>query len=235
MAVRLLVLPGVFRPISDSHLLAEAVSEHVRPGSSMLDVCTGSGLLAVTAPARAAVATAVDVSRRAVTCARLNGALNGVRVRGRRGSLLEPVAGERFDLIASNPPYVPSAEEELPDRGPRRAWDAGLDGRVLLDRLIAEAPDHLHPGGSLLLTQSTIIGEAETLRRLAEAGLEADVLTRREGPLGPLMRSRRDHLVAAGLLAPDQDTEEVLIIRGRRPAAGARRVAARSSAAAHST
>lgn len=230
--MRLLVVPGVFRPISDSRLLAEAVREHVRPGSSMLDVCTGSGLLAVTAARAGATATAVDVSRRAVACAMLNGALNGTRVRGRRGSLFEPVSGERFDLIASNPPYVPCEDDELPKAGPQRAWDAGRDGRLLLDRLIAEAPAHLHPGGALLLTQSTIIGEDETLRRLSEAGLEADVLVRREGPLGPLMQARRDHLVAAGLLAEDQDSEEVLIIRGRRPAAGTRRVASRPVAAA---
>lgn len=221
--MRLLVLPGVFRPISDSHLLAESVREETRPGAAMLDVCTGSGLLAVTAAAAGARATAVDVSRRAVACARINAALNGVRVRGLRGSLLEPVAGERFDVIASNPPYVPCESERLPDRGPQRAWEGGLDGRVLLDRLIAEAPGHLHPGGCLIITQSTVIGEQDTLTRMAEAGLEPEVTVRRPGPLGPLMRARRDHLVAQGLLGPGEETEEVLIVRGRRPAAGLRR------------
>lgn len=215
--MRLIVLPGVFRPISDSHLLAAVVREHVRPGHTMADVCTGSGLLAVTAARAGARATAIDVGRRAVLCAWLNGRLNGAAVRARRGDLLEPVAGERFHVIASNPPYVPSEDEALPTAGLRRAWDAGLDGRVLLDRLIAQAPAHLQPGGALLVTHSTIIGEQETLRRMGDAGLEPAVLERIEGPLGPLMQARRDHLVRAGLLEPGQDREEVLVIRGRLP------------------
>jgi len=214
--VRVFVLPGVFRPISDSRLLAAAVAAHSRPGATMLDVCTGSGLLAVTAAIAGARATAVDVSRRAVTCAAVNARLNGARVRALRGSLFEPVAGERFDVIASNPPYVPCPDGELPGRGPRRAWDAGHDGRVLLDRLIADAPRHLAPGGVLLLTHSTIVGEDETLDRMRSAGLEPEVLGRVPGQLGPLMRARAAHLVRQGLLAPDQQTEEVLVLGGRR-------------------
>ena len=151
MAVRLLALPGVFRPPSDTWLLAE----HARPlaaGADVLDVCSGSGALAIDAALHGArSATAVDVSRRAALAARVNGRLNGVRVRALRGDLLEPVSGERFDLIVSNPPYVPAAEDSLPARGPRRALDAGRDGRALLDRVCAQAPAHLRPGGTLLV------------------------------------------------------------------------------------
>jgi release factor glutamine methyltransferase len=213
--VRLLVLPGVFRPISDSRLLVEIVAGEVRrrgADTSVLDVCTGSGIVAASAArAGASRIVAVDVSRRALLCAAVNG--HG-RVRPRRGDLLEAVGTERFDVIASNPPYVPCPDEALPTRGLRRAWDAGLDGRVLLDRLIATAPAHLSPGGALIVTHSTIIGEKETVDRMRAAGLEPEVIERVPGELGPLMRSRRDHLVRQGLLAPSQDTEEVLVIRG---------------------
>src|SRR5205085_118100 len=79
--VRLVIPPGVFEPPSDAHMLAAVLREHAA-GADVLDVCTGSGILAVSAGlAGARSVTAVDVSRRAVLTARLNGALNGVRVR----------------------------------------------------------------------------------------------------------------------------------------------------------
>jgi release factor glutamine methyltransferase len=210
--VRLVRLPGVFAPISDSWLLARVVREHVLPGARVLDACTGSGVVGVAAARAGGRVTAVDVSRRAIASAWVNARLNGVRIEALRGDLLAPVAGRAFDLIASNPPYVPAAGP-LPTSGPARAWDAGRDGRALLDRLLTEAPPRLAPGGVLLLVQSDLLGEAPTLERLRAAGLDADVAAREPGPLGPLMRAR----VEAGLLDPGIDREEVLIVRGRRP------------------
>jgi release factor glutamine methyltransferase len=208
--VRLLPVPGVFRPISDSWLLARVVHDEVRSRADtprVLDICTGSGVVGVTAARAGADVTAVDVSCRAVAAAWLNARINRVRVQSRRGRLLEPVAGRRFDVIASNPPYVPS-DNDAP-RGLERAWAAGPDGRALLDRLIAEAPSRLEPGGTLLIVHSDLIGADETLERIAAAGLEADVAARERGPLGPLMRER-----VRGV-----EEEDVLVLRGRRPAA----------------
>lgn len=217
--MRLLTLPGVFSPISDSRMLADALRAEQPAGKQVLDVCTGSGLLALTAALCGAErATAIDVSRRAVMTVRINAWLNAVRVRALRGSLFAPVDGERFDLITSNPPYVPAETDELPTRGPARAWDAGRNGRLVLDQLLERAPAHLAPGGVILITHSTLLGEEETLERLAAGGLEPDVPVRRRGPLGPLMSGRRKHLEREGLLAPGQTEEEVLIVRGRRPA-----------------
>src|SRR5881227_332964 len=136
--MRILRAPGVFVPRSDTWLLAAALRSQPQVRGAVVDVCTGSGALAVAAAQAAATSvTAVDVSRRAVISARLNARLNGVRVRTRRGSLLDAVPGERFDLIASNPPYLPAEDDELPSTGSARHIDAGRDGRALLDRLIA--------------------------------------------------------------------------------------------------
>jgi release factor glutamine methyltransferase len=157
--------------------------------------------------------TAVDVSRRAVLTARINARLNGVRVRALRGDLLAPVGDERFDLIVSNPPYVPAEDDALPTRGPQRAWDAGTDGRALLDRLCAAAPAHLRPGGALLLVHSSVCGLDPTVEQLEAAGLRVDVLDRRRGAFGPLLAARAPLLEARGLLAPGQREEDMLVVR----------------------
>jgi release factor glutamine methyltransferase len=214
------VLPGVFRPISDTWLLADALdAEPLAPGARVLDLCSGSGALAVRAAMRGPRAvTAVDVSRRAVATIRLNAVLNGVQVRAVRGDLLAAVPGERFDAIVSNPPYVPAPSDDLPTRGRERAWEAGRDGRALLDRICEQAPGHLRPGGVLLVVHSSLLGYERTAERLAAGGLEVDLAAQERGPLGPLMNGRRGHLEAEGLLDEGQDEEDVLVVRGRKQA-----------------
>jgi release factor glutamine methyltransferase len=217
--VRIFTLPGVFQPHSDSWMLADELREQILPPrAAVLDLCTGSGVVAVCAAQRGAREVhAVDVSRRAVWTARINARLNGVRVHAHRGDLFEPVGRKRFDAIVSNPPYVPAFGAELPTRGPERAWDAGLDGRVLLDRICAGAPAHLRPGGFVLLVHSSVCGERATLDALRAGGLDAEVVARRRGPLGPLLQGRVSALVSRGLLPRGTDEEELVVVRGRKP------------------
>ena len=161
--------------------------------------------------------TAVDVSRWSLWTVALNARLNGVQVATRRGELLDAVPGEAFDLIVSNPPYLPSAGSP-PTRGPARHTEAGPDGRMLLDRLIASARAHLRPGGLLMVTHSSVNDEALTLSRMSDAGLEPEVVERRRGPLGPLLAARAPDLEAAGLLEPGVREEDLLIVAGAAPA-----------------
>jgi release factor glutamine methyltransferase len=195
-------------------MLARALrAEGLAPGSRVLDVCTGSGVLAVAAALTGAQATAVDVSRRAVLCAALNARLNGVRVRALRGDLFAPVHGERFDAIVSNPPYLPAEDDALATRGPRRMWDAGRDGRAVLDRLCAEAPPYLDAGGVLLIVHSSLCDTDATLSALRARGLRTDIAARYHGPLGPLLRARAPALEARGLLAAGEREEDVVVVR----------------------
>jgi release factor glutamine methyltransferase len=187
--MRLFRVPGVFRPRSDSRLLAGIAAARMRPGDRVLDPFTGSGILAVAAAEAGGDVTAIDVSRRAVACAWLNGRLNGARVRALRGDMFGPVAGERFDLIVANPPYVPG-EVDGRVRGAARAWEGGADGRWLLDRLCDEAPAHLRPGGELLVVHSDACGEGATVARLEARGLAVELVERRRGTRGPLMARR---------------------------------------------
>jgi release factor glutamine methyltransferase len=184
-------------------------------GGAALDVCTGSGAIAIAAAlAGARSVTAVDVSRRAVLAARLNARLNGVRVEAVRGSLLDAVPGRRFDVIVSNPPYLPADDDTVRPRGRARHTEAGTTGRALLDRLIDAAPRHLAAGGILLVTHSSVNGEEATLERMRAAGLGPSVLARRHGALGPLLAARAPRLEARGLLAPGERSEELLVVAG---------------------
>ena len=211
--MKIVTLPGVFAPRSDSWMLAAAIALEAPDGRSVLDLCCGSGVIGIAAARAGAEVTAADISRRAVLTARLNARRNGVRVRGRRGRVFDAVGSERFDFILSNPPYVPAPDGGIPQRGPQRAWDAGADGRVLLDEICARAPRHLRPGGAVLLVHSSLIGVEPTLETLTAGGLQPSVLERHEGPLGPLMSERAAMLRERGLLDEGQETEEVVLIR----------------------
>lgn len=209
--------PGVYPPQRDTWLLAEVLRRAVTPGAWVLDLCTGTGALAVTAALAGARVTAVDLSRRAVHTARLNARLHRTTVQAVRGDLTAPVAGSRFDVVVSNPPYVPAASDDLPDHGRYRAFDAGRDGRSLLSRIIATAPTVLVEGGQLLLVHSALCGVQDTLDELAAQGLPGEVVAECTHPFGPVLTERAPLLEATGLIAHGARTEQLVVIAAQAP------------------
>jgi release factor glutamine methyltransferase len=127
--------------------------------------------------------------------------------------MFAPLGGRTFDLIAANPPYVPGIDPGRA-RGGARAWEAGADGRELLDRFLEEAPSHLAAGGRVAVVHSSIIDIDETLARLAAAGLEGRIAAQEEGRLGPLMSERVAHLERHGLIDVGQSREVVAVVEG---------------------
>ncbi len=214
----LLRFPGVYRVDSDTSLLAGVLRDGgYAAGRRVLDVGTGTGVLAlVAARAGAASVTAVDVSLRSVAATWLNARLHRSAVVVHRGDLFAPVAGRRFDLIVANPPYVPAATDVLPRHRISRCWDAGRDGRTVLDRLCTEGPGLLTSGGMLLLVHSAVCGCDGTISRLADSGLDAEILARGVVPFGPVMRARVAMLETRGLVEAGQRDEELVVIGARR-------------------
>lgn len=213
----LLRLPGVYSPDADTELLIDAIAEHpLTPGARALDVGTGTGRVALALKsAGATTVEAIDISLRAVLAARLNAALHRLPIRVRRGDLLSHAHG-LFDLIVANPPYVPCNTGRPGGHSRARAWDAGHDGRALLDRLCEAAPRHLRPNGAVLLVHSALCDPDLTVAALTENGLRAAVIREQEILFGPVLRSRTEWLEQQGLVAPGQLTERIVVVRGVR-------------------
>lgn len=215
---RVLAMPGVYAPQHDTRLLASALrGEAIAPGARLLDLCTGSGALAVYAADLGAEVTAVDISRRAVLTTRINALLARRRITVRRGDLGASLPAGSYDFIISNPPYVPTPGRPSIAQRAARAWDAGWDGRDFVDRICATGPALLRDGGVLLMVHSALCSPDDTVRGLARMGLRVTVTDRTSIPFGPVMRRRLMWLRERGLVAPSDEREELVIIRGQKP------------------
>jgi release factor glutamine methyltransferase len=149
--------PGVYRPQGDTWLLADTLRKATVPGIRVLDVGTGTGVLALTAARNGAgQVVAVDVCPRAVFAARVNARMRRLPVRVVRGDVSQVANGESFDVIVSNPPYV--CADEPAGRGSARTWNGGSSGRAVLDGVCTAAPALLAPGGIVLIVQSALCG-----------------------------------------------------------------------------
>lgn len=150
----------VLVPRPETELLVEAALSRVKEGARLLDLCTGSGCVAVALAKEleASHIDAVDISRGACQVARINAAKHEVdqRVRVLEGDLFDPVVEVGpYGMIVANPPYVADDElAELPREvqcEPTLALAAGPEGLDIIVRILKDAPNHLEPGGWLLL------------------------------------------------------------------------------------
>ena len=170
--------PAVLIPRPETETLVEAALARMAPDARCLDLGTGSGAIAVTLGCErpGASITATDVSEAALEVARRNATSQGcaARITFARGAWYGAVAGERFSLIVSNPPYVAAADEHL-EQGdlrfePRQALtDESADGLDSIRAVVSGAPAHLEPGGWLLFEHGYDQGAAAAAL-LARAG-----------------------------------------------------------------
>ena len=159
MGLRFSVDERVLIPRQDTETLVETVLSQTKglSGLTLLDLCTGSGCIAVSlaASGRFAGVSASDLSHGALCLAERNASANKVKVEFLEGDLFEPVKG-RYDVITANPPYIPrkvieGLEPEVRDFEPNCALDGGEDGLSFYRRIIGEANRYLKPQGALYL------------------------------------------------------------------------------------
>lgn len=172
--LRINVGPGVLIPRPETELLVEQVIKMCGMPRMILDLCTGSGCIALALAKNfpQAQVYGVDMSDAALKYAVKNAAANSINsIRFFCGDLYAPVKGMRFDLIVSNPPYIPKddikdLQIEIRDYEPMSALDGGIDGLNFYRRILAEAPQYLNAGGLVVLEIG--INQAKDIKHLAE-------------------------------------------------------------------
>ena len=183
---------GVQSPKAGSLLFCRHLT--FRPGERVLEIGAGLGLAAVLAARSGARVVATDVVPAAVETIRANAVLNGVTLDARLGDCYAPVAGERFDLICSNPPQMPTPPARERDDAAAAADNGGRDGWLVLDRVIAGAPAHLAPGGRLVFTIFAFLGCKSAFARLEAAGLTPRIVASEVQSFPRIGFERLDHL-----------------------------------------
>lgn len=173
MGLEFFVNDQVLIPRQDTETLVEEAAKVLKPGAKVLDLCTGSGcvILSLAALVEGIEACATDLSRQALKVAERNAKRLGKQVVFRQGDLWEPVVG-RYDVIVSNPPYIPTGEiaelmEEVRCHDPWMALDGREDGLYFYRKLTERAASFLRPGGWLLAEIGCSQGQAvsELFRR----------------------------------------------------------------------
>ena len=179
MGLKFEVGPAVLIPRQDTETLVEAAMIDLQgradSNPAVLDLCAGSGCIGLSLASLAphAQVTLTDVSREALEIARHNAHALSVKAELRHGDLFQAVGRERFDLIASNPPYIPRGElgelQREVQYEPRLALDGGADGLEFYRRIAEGAPKHLKDGGSIYLEVG--LGQAADVLALLKAAL----------------------------------------------------------------
>lgn len=198
--IRLGVDPAVLIPRPETEELAEKVIEEVRSrgGGRVLDLCTGSGAIAIAVAKNSpAEVTATDVSEAACTVARANAAGADASVKVLAGDMFAPVAEEKFDVIVSNPPYIPHGDivglqDKVKKFEPLAALDGGEDGLDFYRTIAREGAERLTEGGVIFLEFGE--GQADAVKELF-AAFDTEVYRDMQGKERMLRAAKKESAV----------------------------------------
>ena len=165
---------NVYVPAEDSYLLADNLE--IKEGQSVLEIGTGSGIVAMYASRLTDDITVTDINFDACELARRNFAENGIEnIEILWGNLFEVVENRKFDVILFNTPYLPTEDDEVLDNTINYAFDGGLNGRKVIDLFLNEVKNHLNDGGIVQMIQSSLSDNEATLKKFDELGFIAEI------------------------------------------------------------
>ena len=165
---------NVYTPAEDSYLLADNLL--IKENQSVLEIGTGSGIVAMYASKLTNRITVTDINFDACRLAEMNFNENNIEnIEILWGNLFEPVKNRKFDVILFNTPYLPTEDDEVLQDTINYAFDGGLNGRKVIDLFLNEVKNYLNDGGIVQLIQSSLSGNEETLDKLDELGFIAEI------------------------------------------------------------
>ena len=165
---------NVYVPAEDSYLLADNLE--IENGQSVLEIGTGSGVVAMYASRLTDKITVTDINFDACQLAEKNFAENGIEnIEVLFGNLFEPVKDQKFDVILFNTPYLPTDDGDVIEDTINYAFDGGLNGRKVIDLFLDEVGNHLNDGGIVQMIQSSLSGNEETLQKFDEMGFISEI------------------------------------------------------------
>ena len=165
---------NVYEPAEDSFLLGENLQ--IGPEDEVLEIGTGSGIVAIYASKLTNKITVTDINYNAIELAEENFKINGIdNIEVLFGNLFEPVKNRKFDVILFNTPYLPTENEDILDDDLNYAFDGGSDGRKVIDHFLNEVKNHLKPKGKVQLIQSSLSDTKKTLDKLDSLGFVGEI------------------------------------------------------------
>lgn len=154
MEIRIRTEDDVYEPAADTELLVNSL--RLREGDRVLEIGTGSGLVAIHCAKHGAKVIATDVCQEALDLSRENAKGNSVELDLREGDMFEPVADQRFDVVIFNPPYLPTGPEDLTHSQLDKALDGGPDGTDVAVSFLQQLRPHLADDGRAYLVVSSL-------------------------------------------------------------------------------
>lgn len=191
MEIRIRTERDVYEPAADTELLVKSI--RLRQGERVLEIGTGTGVIAIHCAKHGCRVTATDVVAEALELARENASKNKVEVDLREGDMFEPAEG-RYDVIIFNPPYLPTAPEDLTNSKLDAALDGGPDGTQVTVRFLQKLKDHLSEDGRAYIVVSSL---------QADGRIEEEL--------------HRQHLVARKRGSERFDFETITVLEVRQP------------------
>ncbi len=165
---------NVYIPAEDSYLLSDNLE--IKQGQSVLEIGTGSGIVAMYASRLTDKITVTDINFDACELARKNFEDNNIKnIEILFGNLFESVENRKFDVILFNTPYLPTEDGDVIDDTLNYAFDGGLNGRKVIDMFLNEVGNHLNDGGIVQMIQSSLSGNEETLQKFDEMEFIAEI------------------------------------------------------------